>query len=163
MDAQDVLEVLQALNKKTGMRHILGVYPLDMLPELTHKPAAIVANTSDSSQQSGHWVAFYIPEEGSTQYFDSYGTIPLHPEFYTWLQKFNMHKELFYNKKRYQANNSPVCGFYSLVFLARRMGLPCSRELTFNKDFKNNDKKIKASFKTLCKFLKVLPSPRTSE
>lgn len=149
------MTVLRALNKKTGSRHFIGVYPLDMLPDNIRKPAAFVANTSDSSQRSGHWVAFYVPEKGSTQYFDSYGTIPLHPEFYTWLQKFNIHKELFFNKKRYQAENSPVCGFYTLVFLARRMGLPCGRELTFNREFKSNDSKIKTTFKKLSNFLNV--------
>jgi hypothetical protein len=155
MEAQNVLNVLQALDKRTGSRHFLGVYPMDMLPDRISKPAAIVANTSDSSQSSGHWVAFYFPDKGSTLYFDSYGTIPLHPEFYTWLQKFNLHRELFFNKKRYQADNSPVCGFYSLVFLARHMGLPCCRELYFNRDYKDNDLKIKTTFKKLIRFLKV--------
>jgi hypothetical protein len=155
MEAQQVMDVLLALNKRTGSRHFLGVYPLDKLPDRLIKPAAVVANTSDSTQSSGHWVAFYFPDEGSSQYFDSYGTIPLHPEFFTWLQKFNMHKELFFNKKRYQATDSPVCGLYSLVFLARHMGLPCGRELRFNRDFKENDLKIKMLFKKLIRFLKV--------
>jgi hypothetical protein len=158
MEALDVLMVLQSLNKQTGGRHFFGVYPLDMLPDEITFPAAIVANTSDSSQTTGHWVAFYIPDKGSSQYFDSYGTIPLHPEFYSWIQKFNMHGELYFNKRRYQADNSPVCGYYALVFLARRMGLPCSPELTFNHVFKSNDLKIRAIFKKLIKFLKVRPA-----
>lgn len=126
-----------------------------MMPEKIRKPAAIVANTSDSSQRFGHWVAFYIPEEGSSQYFDSYGTIPFHPEFYSWLQKISENGELLFNKKRYQADDTPVCGFYALLFLARRMGLPCARDLIFNQEYENNDIKIRGSFEKLVKFLKI--------
>jgi len=35
------------------------------------------------------------------------------------------------------------------------MGLPCGRELRFNRDFKENDLKIKMLFKKLIRFLKV--------
>lgn len=129
-----------------------------MLPENVSTPAAIVVNTSDSSKSTGHWIAFYIPEDGASQYFDSFGTIPLLPELYSWLQKFSTSRELLYNKVRYQADNSPVCGYYVLVFLARRMGLPCGPGLTFNQIYKNNDLKIKSTFKKLVHFLKLRSS-----
>lgn len=155
MESQNVLAVLNALNKVAGSRHFCGVYPADMLPEKLRKPAAIVANTSPASQRVGHWVAFYIPRTGPPLYFDSFGTIPFHPEFYTWLEKNTSNRQLLFNKVRYQAEDSHVCGFYALIFLARRMGLAFATDHTFDKDFASNDVKISTAFQDMLKQLKM--------
>ena len=56
-----------------------GVYPADRLPEIPNtfdRPKAFVANTDNHDFPGQHWVAFYFPSKGPSEYFDSYGLPP---------------------------------------------------------------------------------------
>jgi hypothetical protein len=155
METQTVLAVLQALDQRTGTRHMYGVYPINKLPKKIKKPAALVINTSEASQETGHWLGLYIPTKGATQYFDSYGTIPLQPEIFVWLRTIRCHKKLLFNKKRYQSDESDVCGCYVLTFLAKRMKFDIPKLPVFTKNYEKNDVAIKNIFETILKMLQL--------
>ena len=59
----------------------------DKLPTLKSLPAAIVANTDTSKGPGEHWIAMYMPLDGETMYFDSYGLPPQQKVFESYMGK----------------------------------------------------------------------------
>lgn len=55
----------------------VGYFPCDELPSLDRKPAAFVINTETSAKPSKHFVASIIFNDGSGEYFDPYGFLPM--------------------------------------------------------------------------------------
>lgn len=128
-------------------RLFLGVYARDEVPIKVKYPSCFIINTHNSNQPGEHWLAFFLNQDGSVEFFDPIG---LSPQFYNldkYLQIISKNK-VFYTNQRLQGFGSNYCGVYCVYFLYQR-----SRGITFNnfyKDFENcfeNDKFIKKYFK----------------
>ncbi|GFT38166.1 uncharacterized protein TNCV_4857551 [Trichonephila clavipes] len=60
---------------KEAPRDFLGVYPSDKIPKVKKK-AALVVNTDPHDEEGSHWLAMYIQDEKTIEFFDSYGFPP---------------------------------------------------------------------------------------
>lgn len=112
------VQIDKALRKDEKIRDFwVGVFAADKLPEKEY-PGAYVANTQSSDQGGEHWVAFFTPEQGRVEAFDSYGRNPtFHSEYFQlWIGEDN----LKYNHEQFQSYNTTVCGQYCIFFVALR-------------------------------------------
>lgn len=136
------------MQDKTLKKIFRGVFPADKLPKLK-KPAMIIANTDSSDQPGSHWVAFFLPQKGPTEVFNSTGQGVENEYFIKFLE--NNCKKFVFNKKRLQGNLSSTCGQYCAVYLYQR-----SRNMSFKKfldlfsnNFDENDEKILKLYKKI--------------
>lgn len=90
-----------------------GVFPGDMLPT-DRRPGFYVANTDPHNLPGKHWVAFYIPQNGVMEYWDSYGFEP--PDiFQTFLT------DTFKRSRKFiQHPLSSTCGQYCIFYILQR-------------------------------------------
>ena len=73
----DTIQIERILKNHSYTKKIFkGFYPKDMLPTVEH-PGSYVVNTDPSSESEEHWVAMYLKNDGSGEYFDSYGLQPI--------------------------------------------------------------------------------------
>ena len=143
MNEVQLRQVLACVNTHSDTKFFVGVFAADRLPRKHTKPAAFIANTDVSGGGGVHWVAFFIPERGKPEYFDSYGLdtfIEGHLDFIarskkTWLT----------NKKLLQGLRSKVCGQYCLVYLICRMRGYSMKQFQslFTKNVKKNDIQVR--------------------
>lgn len=111
----DTLSIWKALSKE---KCFLGVYPCDLLPDITRTPAAVIINTDPSNKPGEHWVAVYFNENNEAEYFDSFGLPPLKKEILSFLNKFSV--RWYYNPHNLQPFYSSTCGLYCIMFLRLR-------------------------------------------
>lgn len=53
-----------------------GVIPANELPtRVKQRPSAYIVNTDDRGQPGTHWVAFYFPKTGPSEFFDPLGLL----------------------------------------------------------------------------------------
>ena len=108
-----------ATSDKVLNSHFQGVFPSDILPQIEKYPAAFIFNNEPSTEAGMHWLAFYFPEKGQSEFFDSYG---FPPEFYTPnFTKFIKNTKRHINTKILQSMDTAVCGDYSLFYLWHRV------------------------------------------
>ena len=104
---------LEIENKLSHLKHFLGVYSRDNLPEKANSPSSLVANFDKYGEPGSHWIAIFIDNCGDGEYFDPYGLPPLHIEFLNFLQR-NTHN-LFWNKIPLQCDMwSLLCSIYKI-------------------------------------------------
>lgn len=141
MNTLDIIQTL-SLNKHTK-KNFQGVFPCDHLPVKVKKPALIVANTDPAHKSGTHWVAFFIPTHGPSEYFDSFGKRPIKKQFLQFLK--NNTKSYVYNSKRIQGDFSSTCGHYCCVYLyykSRSKQLKDFLKEFSKKNYNLNDQKI---------------------
>jgi len=97
----------------------LGVFPIDKLPKSVkfNPPCSLIVNFDPSSQPGSHWVAIFIPDGDSCEYFDSYGRDPP-PPILTFLKC--QHKKILKNNKQLQSNITSTCGQMCVYYLIWR-------------------------------------------
>ena len=96
-----------------------GVFPSDIVPKIEQYPAGFIFNNEPSTEAGMHWLAFYFPEKGQSEFFDSYG---FPPEFYTPnFTKLIKNTTRHINTKTLQSLDTAVCGDYSLFYLWHRV------------------------------------------
>ena len=92
-----------------------SVYPADRVPlHVQERPQLYIVNTDPSGSLGKHWVAFYFPIQGPTEYFDSVNKPPRTRQFETCLK--NNGTGYVYNRKRIQGLWSYTCGHYCLYY-----------------------------------------------
>lgn len=127
------------------LRHLpcfLGVYARDELPKsITEWPAALVVNTDPRSKPGRHWVAFFLRDRHTIEYFDPYGIRPLYSEFKTFIKRNS--NQWFYNEIQFQPTVplSVACGLYCILFIRIRCNGISFNEFIrlFAKNIKFND------------------------
>lgn len=95
-----------------------GVFPSDMLPRTPktfERPCGYVVNSDESDKPGKHWLAFFFPQDGPPEYFDSYGLPPSKTAFLKFLKTAYQ-----YNPRWIQSVSSAVCGQYVIFFLLKR-------------------------------------------
>lgn len=98
-----------------------GVIPADFLkyqnPTL-HK--CFIVNTDDSRKPGQHWIAIFVRNATTVEYFDSYGRGPFeHIQWVRWMH--NNFDHLWYNVKPVQSIMSAACGAHCLFYLYHRL------------------------------------------
>lgn len=140
MDTKEIMRDM--LKNKWTKRLFRGVYPSDKLPKRVKKPALVIANTDDSKNPGQHWVGFYFPTKGVSEFFDSTGERPSKPDFIKFLKQ-NGDKFIF-NTKRIQGSFSMTCGNYCTVYLLYRARKISKQKFfkLFTNNYASNDDKI---------------------
>lgn len=92
-----------------------GVFPRDRLPDRVMTKCALVANMDQSSGPGTHWVAFFIDEDRTCIYFDSYGQPPQLHAFKEFIDRHSVDWE--FNGIRLQGSLSSACGPFCVYFL----------------------------------------------
>lgn len=94
-----------------------GVYSRDTLPVKSRikSKRAYIVNTDPSDLPGEHWIAIYIDEYGRGLYFDSSGVMPLHREFYEFMNRSTT--SWTFNHTKLQGNHTLVCGAYCVYIL----------------------------------------------
>lgn len=128
----------------------VGVYSMDGdWTEPTKLPACYVINTDTRQGTGEHWVTFYLDDDGSSDYFDPYGTAPI-KKIYKWLKKKT--PTIRYNTKWIQGPLSGICWAYVLYFLhmrCRHVPLETILASFRNYDFTRNDTLALSLFQAL--------------
>jgi len=136
---------LQINSLLSEFKCFIGTYPLDLLPEkqLKQRPCALIVNTDKSTKPGEHWVAIFLSDNGSAEYFDSFGLMPIHNEILMFLRK-NKIKNLIYNSNQIQSITSNTCGAYCVLFVKFKcLKLKfCDLINCFSNNKYNNDIKI---------------------
>ena len=97
-----------------------GVYSSDTLPKkIKERPCALVVNTDKEHEPGSHWTAIYLDENGTGEYFDSYGLFPLSDHVLDFLNKHSQHKWTF-NRIQLQHAITTMCGAYCIFFIMYR-------------------------------------------
>ena len=84
MDTKQIVSILNSCT--TTKRVFRGVYPLDHIKQ-GHGPGVYICNTDPSDMPGEHWIVIALSEDGTGEYFDSFGLPPLKPEFLKFLNK----------------------------------------------------------------------------
>ena len=120
-----------------------GVCAKNELPDTDVRPLAIIVNSDPSTQDGTHWSAIYLQQNGTGEYFDSYGQPP-NQVVLKYLQK-QAPNMLSYNARMLQNWWSTVCGAYCVQYLEARhqqRSIPFStllRRLFPHRDSDKND------------------------
>ena len=116
MNTHQILSLVNSCS--TAKHHFKGVYASDTLPTrpANERPCTYICNLDPSYLPGSHWVAFYVPQRGDTEYFDSYGR-EAPPVF----DKFLGPSGYIYNARGIQFPLSAVCGQYAIFYIWRRL------------------------------------------
>ena len=121
-----------------------GVYAKDDVLPVKNFPSSMIVNESDWGTGGTHWVAIYFDQYGNSEFFDSYGKVPI-PGIMRYILKntigsFNM------SHVQYQAYESDVCGHYCIYYLTKKakgIGLNSMMKQFSIKDHKSNDNLVR--------------------
>jgi len=75
-------------------------------------PCCIIQNTKNHDHPGEHWIAYWIPNKTSFEYFDSFGNTLTSYEV-----KQPPGRLVASNHRALQSNNSSVCGHFCIYFL----------------------------------------------
>jgi hypothetical protein len=153
MDSKTLANALNKLNYVCNHKYTVGVYAADRLPSRYSKPAAFIVHTENATKEIGHWVGIFVPENGRTLFFDSYGMAPYVKNHIAFLNR--LQNGISSNKKCYQAPDSTVCGGYCLIFLAQKMGAIKSPLQLRENDVLRNDRKVAEATRQLLELLEA--------
>jgi len=107
----------------------LGTFPEDKIfMKIEKKPAAMVVNTDPSSKPGTHWVAIFLNDDGTGEYFDPFGFPPLTERVINFINT-NSPNGWDFNKITFQTPVlSKTCGIYCILFIKDRC-----RNISFRK------------------------------
>ncbi len=117
MDDITINELLQSQEKLSCFKGVFGKNEIKNI-EVNYYPSCYVFNEGDFGLGKGtHWIAIYVDEDGSVDYYDSYGKLPLAKEIKGLVKGFDRFN---YNSKQVQSYYSSVCGQHCIFFLVKR-------------------------------------------
>lgn len=119
-------------------RYFEGVFPSDKIPTIRKFPCALVLNTDKHDEKGTHWLAVYIQDKRTIEFFDSFG---LPPEVYGEdITRFiKRYYRIQCNKIPVQSVTSNVCGQYCIYFIVKRCQGLCMKSIIHLLSKKKND------------------------
>lgn len=100
-------------------RYFIGVFPSDKIPVIHLTPAALVVNNQDSRHRGEHWLALWVIDNQTIEFFDSMGLTP--SAYGRDISAFvNQYPVVHWNKIRLQSFTSNVCGAYCVYYIVNR-------------------------------------------
>ncbi|KMQ82166.1 hypothetical protein RF55_23931 [Lasius niger] len=111
-------------------RYYVGVFPSDKIPDIAKFPAAMVINTDKHHEKGSHWLALYIENPKTLDFFDSFG---LPPDIYGEdISRFvKTYEEVHWNSVPVQSLTSNVCGQFCIYFIVKRCQGFCMKMIDF--------------------------------
>jgi hypothetical protein len=111
------LEIANILNSNSlTAKCFKGVYSANNIPYFNEVPHGIVVNTDKLGEPGTHWVAIYVKDKNSVEYFDSFAQPP-NKFIENYLKKFQYLK---INKTKIQSIFDTSCGSHVIYFLFHR-------------------------------------------
>ena len=100
-----------------------GVFDADSLPQRRYAyPWAIIVNTNtDRIDETGHWTAFVFDINGQGHYFDSYGDVPPHSSWISYLKAKSRYRVWTQSYLEVQRPNTNTCGYLCIDYVIRRL------------------------------------------
>ena len=116
MNSLDIYKILS--RDPLTARYFVGVFPADRIPPLK-KTAVMVVNTDTHDKPGRHWIALFVRDKNTLEFFDSYGLSPGHygQHLEDYAKRFS---RLVRNCTQLQSLTSNVCGPYCIYFLVKR-------------------------------------------
>ena len=107
-----------------------GVFAVDQLPEVA-QPGLYIANTDESNEDGEHWVLYYVCNDGTIEFLDTFGRKP-HKRW---------HGDWKYNTRMIQCPLSTACGYHVLSYAHLRRFYPFEQIMGwYGEDLPQNDK-----------------------
>lgn len=148
------LKIFMETNRHTKP-HFLGIFSCDTLPRkrVQTRPALIICNTDEHYKPGQHWIAIYLLDENTIEYFDSFGMYP--SNLYINLFIRENCNVMVSNNTIIQGLFSKYCGHYCALFLyCRCRGISMKNFLSIFEypDLMKNDEIVRKMFgKIYCK------------
>lgn len=147
MDTEQIIRVLSS--DPYAKETFLDVFPSDWLPKTrqSKRPLSLVVNTHPHNQPGEHWLAVYLEDQNSGEFFDSYGHPPnsaLFPQSIMLFLNKNVTGTVF-QTKQLQDPQSVACGHHCVFFLHHRSkGLSFEQilKLYYSDDLAQNDREV---------------------
>lgn len=101
---------------------VIGVYPYDRLPRYINEvPQGVIVNTDAHDGPGDHWVALYIDDSNRGEFFCSFGysVTQYSKQFINYFNHLGI-KAVTSNRQKLQSDNTNVCGYYAVYYLAHR-------------------------------------------
>jgi hypothetical protein len=119
-----------------GLR-FLGVFPRDMIPQASHYPSCLIANTDTNGEPGSHWVAIVYVSPQETEFFDSFALPPYMYNIRLLCTRSSV--------KQIQCNFSTTCGHHCLYFLyLRSLGFSIYQIVnSFDTEYHRNDSLVR--------------------
>ena len=117
MDSYQISKILK--KSRITQKCFKGVYSSNTIPPVKNfvqYPYGFVVNTDKAGKPGTHWVAFYIPNSQTAEYFDSLG-IPPHGDILNFLSAY---KNVLINSKKLQSSWEISCGPHVIYFITRK-------------------------------------------
>lgn len=143
MNTKELTAILSN-NPCTG-KFFRGVVACDELPgnKLRDFPASYVVNTHPRNKPGEHWLALYVDDDKTGEFFDSYGNPPDYIYFPDSINIFLQKNcdRIVFNAVQVQDPLSAMCGQHCFFYLHHRSkGIPFSRIIALYSDnLKMND------------------------
>lgn len=119
----------------------MGVFPSDKIPDIRKFPCALVLNTDKHDEKGSHWLAVYIQDQRTLEFFDSFGLPPdVYGEDITRFIK--RYCRIQWNKIPLQSLTSNVCGQYCIYFIVKRSQGHCMKSIIHLLSKKKNDFRV---------------------
>lgn len=137
-------QIRMIISKDRCLReHFRGIFARDQVPRCL-LPGFYFWNNGLYSSSGEHWLATYVTNDYTVEFFDSFGNSP---QFYGW----NIIGDVMYNKKSLQAPDSDICGMYCIFFMHfRSRGYSLQTILdNFSENSIQNDEYIQEFMKVL--------------
>ena len=115
MDSDQIKRILKKCPQENNC--FIGVFSCDKLPKIKKIPCCFIANTDPSYLSGEHWIAIYVVNKSTADYFDSFGQPPENKHFKKFLSQFQNYN---YNSTCIQGSDTTVCGQYCVIFLISR-------------------------------------------
>lgn len=121
-----------------AQRYFMGVFPSDKVPKLQRFPAAIVINTDKHDESGTHWLALYMENKQTLEFYDSFGLPPetYGEDIYRYVKTF---KVVQWNILPLQSPTSNVCGQFCIYFVVKRCQGFCMKMIVTPLAGKKND------------------------
>ena len=116
MDGLNTKDIWQALTSNNVTEPFFdGVFPLDGLKSIKHKPELIICNTDPSDKPGKHWLLFFF-HGNIVNFYDSLGNDLNYydKKLITFVKKYADTIET--SNVRTQPKNTSLCGHYCLYF-----------------------------------------------
>ena len=111
---------MDSLNvQKIGKKYIpnlVGVFPLNKLPQALHAPANLIVNTDTHNLPGEHWLGVSYQKDGTVYAFDSFGFF--YPRILrVYFNKIRRTRPVIYNRIHYQSIHEQTCALYCIAWL----------------------------------------------
>lgn len=103
------------------LRQFGDVCAADELPSnISKRPSVYIVNSDRKGRPGRHWMAFYFPKKGPSEFFDPLGRAPTY--YNRTFKKVLLRNgpRYVYNRFRVQPYNTDTCGPFCLYFVTRR-------------------------------------------